>query len=202
MKFVNIRKSRSKNSEAALLSRNLYKEEMKRVLNISPEDAAQKMSNDRLRSERARYEDLVFLEDQLSSRKFRIGEVDEKFVKTVQDKLERQQAEVGRKRKSDKEVEVLFKKNVAMESDTEEPSDEGEDSDGNYNEEDESDDEKKSPTKSWERGSKRRKVGKENTNAYVTVRLPKNILSEDTLVTGKRFRIGNQGLTSVVGSLL
>ena len=97
---------------------------------------------------------------------------------------------------------MLFKKNVAMESDTEEPSDEGEDSDGNYNEEDESDDEKMSPTKSWERGSKRRKVGKENTNAYVTVRLPKNILSEDTLVTGKRFRIGNQGLTSVVGSLL
>ena len=84
LKFVNIRKSRSKNSEAALLSRNLYKEEMKRVLNISPEDANQKISNERLRSERARYEDLVFLEDQLSSRKFRIGEVDEKFVKTVQ----------------------------------------------------------------------------------------------------------------------
>ena len=51
-----------------------------------------------------------------------------------------------------------------------------------------------------ERPRKKKKV--EEDDNFVTVRLPKDILTPDTLITSKRFQLGNQGATNIVGSIL
>ena len=37
---------------------------------------------------------------------------------------------------------------------------------------------------------------------FVTVKLPRKLLQGETVVTGKIFHVGNQALTSIVGSLV
>ena len=50
--------------------------------------------------------------------------------------------------------------------------------------------------------SRKRKRSGQDDEEYVSIRLPKDLLSGKTLLTGKRYHIGNQALTSVMGTLL
>ena len=50
--------------------------------------------------------------------------------------------------------------------------------------------------------SRKRKRSGQEDEEYVSIRLPKDLLSGKTLVTGKKYNFGNQALTSVMGTLL
>ena len=164
----------------------------------------EEIKKDRLRTKKAKDEDVAFLQDQLGERKFRIGSVDEEYVKTVEEKIRKAEAEERRKIVSNETVKKELEGKIFFEE--EEDSTEEDIEDEMFNDEvldDEDGDKDYLPIKRKRNKAERKvkRVKKESKN-YVTVRLPRDILSDSTLITAKRFKFGNQGITSVVATLL
>ena len=89
--FVKRRKDKSRISVSVIKKRRQFQDEMKKVLNIASPDAVEDIMKDSVRSKVAKEEDVLFLKDQLSERRFTVGKVDLKYVKKVEDNLKKKE---------------------------------------------------------------------------------------------------------------
>ena len=177
------KKSKSRNSDLEVEKRKQFSDRMETVFDISHPNAEYIIRADRLRTKEAQNEDIQFLKLHLKDRVGRVAGVDLTFQKTVQEKAERREKFEIRKQRSDQEASAMM--NVA-----------------DLNEEEKSEEKDLSSDSSFDEEYSENKTKKKRTEDYVTVRLPRKILSGDTLLTGKRHKIGSQAMTNVVASLL
>ena len=178
-------KHKSKTSQVAEEERKSFKLEMSKLLDIARYDAEDIIMKDKLRSKEAKEEDLSFLKDQRSERKGKVSVIDKKHQQAVSTQQIKVKAFEAAKEKAD-ELKLVYE---AKKLD-----------DFNVGTEDTDDDTYKCEVMS---SKKRKRSGKSDSGEdYVSVRLPRDLLSGKTLVTGKRYHIGNQALTSVMGTLL
>ena len=181
--WTSLKKSKSRNSDLEVEKRKQFSDRMEAVLDISHPNAEYIIRADRLRSKEAQDEDIQFLKLHLKDRVGRVAGVDLKFQNTVQKKAKRGKKFAIRKQRSDQEASSIISVTDLSEEEKSEEKDLS--SDSSYDEE-----------------YSESKTKKKRTEDYVTVRLPRKILSGDTLLTGKRHKIGSQAMTNVVASLL
>ena len=176
-------KHKGKTSNVTEEQRKIFRLEMSKILDIASNDAEANIMKDKLRTKEAKEEDLMFLEDQRSERKGKIRIIDRKYQKTVKAKETYSRAFKATKEKS-KELKSLYqaRKLEGLEVEIEDTDDKKSDCDV--------------------MSSRKRKRSGQEDEEYVSIRLPKDLLSGKTLVTGKKYHFGNQALTSVMGTLL
>lgn len=175
------KKSKSRNSDLEVEKRKQFSDRMETVFDISHPNAEYIIRADRLRTKEAQDEDIQFLKLHLKDRVGRVAGVDLTFQKTVQEKAERREKFEIRKQRSDQEASAMM--NVT-----------------DLSEEEKSEEKDLSSDSSFDEEHSESKTKKKRTEDYVTVRLPRKILSGDTLLTGKRHKIGSQAMT--IGGLI
>ena len=170
------KKSKSRNSDLEVEKRKQFSDRMETVFDISHPNAEYIIRADRLRTKEAQDEDIQFLKLHLKDRVGRVAGVDLILQKTVQKKAERREKFEIRKQRSDQEASAMM--NVA-----------------DLNEEEKSEEKDLSSDSSFDEEYSEYKTKKKRTEDYVTVRLPRKILSGDTLLRGKRHKIRSQAMT-------
>ena len=117
-------------------------------------------------------EDIAFLKDQLEgNRRMTLGVVDTEHSRAVENK-NRRDSEVAERKKKSKQDSQKMEEILETKSDTE------------Y----ESSSEEKDDSYSQSVVNKKKKLDED----FVTVKLPGKLLQGETVVTGKRFHVGNQ----------
>ena len=156
-------------------------EDSNKVFDISVPNVRTVIAQDRLRSEEAKQNDLDFIKDQFEGDRNMVVDTRDKGRDTVYDNS------VTGKEKRKQRLSNLGNDNKKT---SEAVADNGSEDEKT---EDDDDEEFKE--------SKCKKKRKHDEN-YITVRLPRDILSEDTVISSKRFGLGNQGATNVVASII
>ena len=181
-------KDKGKNKTPAVSAKDdKFIQDSKAVLDISAPNTKTVIAQDRMRSDEAKKNDLDFLKDQFEgSRSMYVDERREGRDTGYDDSVAAKEKMTLRLLSAGEKSKEVTKVIMDSESDDEEI-------------------EEADPEERGESGeSKRKKIrkGKGEDKEYVTVRLPKDILSDDTIIMSKRFGLGNQGATNVVASIL
>ena len=177
-----LKKNKSRKTVKVMEDRQKFKDKMETTLDAAKSDAEDIIRKDRLRTTDAVREDIAFLKDQLEgNRRMQLGMVDTEHSRAVENK-NRRDSEVAERKKKSKQDSQNIEEIMETKSDTEDVSSSDEKED-NY---------------SQSVVNKKKKLDED----FVTVKLPRKLLQGETVVTGKRFHVGNQALTSIVGSLV
>lgn len=181
--YNNILKHRSKTSPKAEKDRQDFDKYLDTLFDIAHKDAETSISNDRLRSDKAKSEDLTFLQDQRSDRKMTMSNKDLQYSKKVSEKIERE----SRKR----ELAQALEKSKLPEDKTGEKNDSDREADHNSSDENNND----SSFESVEPPSKKRK------SDFIQLSVPRDIF-KDTGVVNARCKVSSRSQVLASASLI
>ena len=84
--YLYIKKNKDNEDYDVFKKANFYKNILGKLFDIAARDAEKTIENDKLRSQLAKEEDLQFLADQRSERKFVLGSVDRNYTRKIENK--------------------------------------------------------------------------------------------------------------------